>query len=231
MAIAENELFNKMSGRVGQRLFVYTRMGKIIIRRSPGKRKNSSEEQEVSMESFGNRSRLYAHLNDQLGIPVWKLAGRRYGITGNNYFSKVNKGIFREGKFIRDFGELLLTEGELLNPDAMAVEPEGGWTFRVTWTAESSMRSRDKSDRLMVLVLTENRDEYMDIGVAWGEGISGTRGEGTGCFSIPPSLHNFLRKELAKGVPPSLHAYCFFGAADGSAYSKSKHFPLELKEV
>lgn len=182
------------------------------------------------MGSFGNTSLLYSFLNRQLGVPVWKLAGKRYGMMANNYFSKVNKGIFRNGKFIRDFGELVLSEGELLNPDGMTVEPLENGAFRVTWTPEDGMRTRDKGDRLMVLVVTEYSEEYLDFGIEWAEEVSGERGEGAGRFSIPGHLRDYLAKEREKAVEHGVHAYCFFGAADGSAYSKSKYFPLNVKK-
>jgi len=216
MAVVENGLFDKMSGKLGNGLFAYTRMGKIILRKSPGKRKKSSVKQETTMNTFSLANALYSYVKSTLGLPVWKLAGVHHGKMANNHFTSVNKGIFNDAGLVRDYGLLVLTDGELLNPDGLAIEAMGKKQFRVTWEAESGCRSRGGSDRLMVLVLWGGEsNQPLHFGFEWAENVSGRRDEGLGTFTLP-----FDDQE------EGLHVYCFFGAEDGSAYSRSAHFAL-----
>ena len=198
---------------MGLDLFAYNRMGKTILRKSPGKRKKSSEMQETCMNSFGLMSEFYSFVKRQLALPIWKLAGAKYGKMANNYFAQVNKGIFNSEGGIRDFDELVLSEGTLLNPDRMTVEPAGDGVFRVCWTAEDECRTRGGTDKLMVLILPEMENRNLEFGLLWAENVAGKRGDGTGTFTLP-----VLREEYR------VHIYCFFGTADGTAYSRSKHF-------
>ena len=216
MAVVEEGLFGRMSGRLGRGVFAYNRMGKIILRRSPGKRKKSSDKQEKSMNVFSLMNGLYPYVKRTLGIPVWKLAGAKHGKMANNYFTSVNRGILNDDGMMRDYGQFVLTEGELLNPDGMAVEAMGNGQFCVTWVAEGGCRTRRGTDRLMVLVLWEEKDgKPLTFGFKWAKDVTGKRNEGSGTFSLP-----FAREK------EFLHAYCFFGAADDSAYSRSVHFVL-----
>ncbi|WP_018339080.1 MULTISPECIES: DUF6266 family protein [Butyricimonas] len=212
MAIIESNLGN-IEGKIGNNLFAYTRMGKTILRKSPGKRKKSSEGQKTCMNNFSLMSMTYSYVKRVLQLPIWKLAGKEYGKTANNYFSHVNKGIFDKNGEVRDHDELVLSEGSLLNPSGMTIEHTGESTYKISWIPENENTTGAADDQLMVLVYTENVPRYFSI--RWADNTTGTRAEGTGTFTIPPTMG----KE-------DLHVYCFFGSSDGNAYSRSKHFRI-----
>lgn len=214
MAIIKSNLGN-IEGKIGNGLYAYTRMGKNILRKSPGKRKKSSEGQEVCMNSFSLMSMTYSYVKRVLELPIWKLAGKEYGKTANNYFSHVNKGIFDKNGKVRDHDELVLSEGTLLNPSGMTIEQTGDTTYKINWTPESEGKTGAEDDRLMVLVYKDETEEGHYFSILWAENTNGTRAEGTGTFTIPP----VMGKE-------NLHVYCFFGSPDDSAYSRSKHFRI-----
>ncbi len=215
MAIVENSSLGKIKGNIGGGLFAYERMGKTILRKSRGERKKSSEKQEGVMSAFTLVSRLYSYAKSQIVLPVWKLAGAGYGKMAHTYFAHVNKGIFNKKGEIRDYEKLILSDGVLLNPDGMTVEPAGNGVFTVIWTGEDECRTRAGTDKLMVLILPVWSMEDFRFGILWAENVTGQRDQGAGIFTLPA-----IRGEC------HIHAYCFFGAADGTAYSRSKHFLL-----
>ena len=230
MAKAESPLLNGLKGKLGGGLFIYNRMDTTVIRRSPGKRKSSSEKQQGCMSDFSLMSYVYPFVKLVLNLPVWNLAGAEVKMTANNYFSRVNKGIFNSRGGIRDFKNFTLAEGTLLNPDGMTLEPASEDTFRVTWIAEDSYRTRGGSDRLMVLVLLDEGNDNIDFAIAWAANVNGTRQDGTGSFTIPEEAKTWIQEQKTEGIAPHLHAYCFFGAPDGKAYSRSVYFPLPIPE-
>lgn len=128
-------------------------------------------------------SMTYSYVKRVLQLPIWKLAGKEYGKTANNYFSHVNKGIFDKNGEVRDHDELVLSEGSLLNPSGMTIEHTGESTYKISWIPENENTTGAADDQLMVLVYTENVPRYFSI--RWADNTTGTRAEGTGTFTIP----------------------------------------------
>lgn len=229
MAIIKSDLFNEMSGRVGRNLFAYTRMGQVILRRGPGPRKKSSTAQEVCMSSVTCMNMLYSAVRRIMKWEVWKLAGAPHGKMANNYFARVNKGIFDERRQIRSYSQLVLTEGTLCNPAGMAVNYTGeGLRYEVTWVAEDGPGARAGTSELQVILLLDHpREDFFGFYQNWAIDVEGTRGEGRGSFTVD---ENFVDLARRKGIA-MLQVYCFFAAPDRTAFSRSTHFEIPLDDA
>lgn len=229
MAIIKSNLFNEMSGRMGGNLFAYTRMGQVILRRGPGPRKKSSAAQETCMNSVACMNMLYSAVRRFMKWEVWKLAGAPHGKMANNYFARVNKGIFDERQQIRSYSQLVLTEGTLCNPAEMKVNYTGqGLRYEVTWMAEDGPGARAGTSELQVLLLLDcPREESFGFCQDWATDVEGTRDKGCGSFSV---AEDFVALARRKGVT-TLQAYCFFASPDRMAFSRSMHFEIQVDNV
>ena len=229
MAIIKSDLFNEMSGRVGRNLFAYTRMGEVILRRGPGPRKKSSQAQEVCMSSVTCMNMLYSAVRRIMKWEVWKLAGAPHGKMANNYFARVNKGIFDERRQIRSYSQLVLTEGTLCNPAGMAVNYTGqGLRYEVTWVAEDGPGARAGTSELQVILLLDHpREDFFGFYQDWAIDVEGTRDGGCGGFTVAEDFADLARQ---KGIA-TLQVYCFFAAPDRKAFSRSTHFEIRLDNV
>lgn len=226
MVVVKSAILDEMSGKLGGGWFLYTRMGKTIMRRSPGKRKKSSAKQETCMNNTTCMNSLYSYVKRFLECPVWKLAGAEFGKMANNYFARVNKGLFDERMQIRSYDSLVLTEGTLQNPAGMSVSHAGGYKYNVTWEAEDAPGSRSGTNELKVIIAADYSDETIfDLSLSWAKHVSGKRSRGNGCFTIPEEVVNFAKRE----GKDTLHAYCLFASEDEKAFSRSKHFSIPVE--
>ena len=208
----------RLKGKVGDMVY-YSWGGKTYARRLriPGKRpKWETEGMAAEMVESANRLRVvqkfYAQFREKVSAEVWRLAGRAAGKRAHNLFYSLNYGCFGgDWRLTRPEG-LRLTEGALLLPPGLAVEPAGGGVWRVTWEADREWASAAATDRLRVAVVYALRR----LVVRPADGASGTRGELAGEFRL-------------EGVPSGeAHAYVYFEREDGGAFSPSAHFRLAL---
>ena len=99
-----------------------------------------------------------------------------------------------------------------LLPPGLRVERTGDGVFRATWEAEEEWETCAGTDRLLAGVVYPSLMPSMYRALE----SSGTRGELAGTFRV--------RTDLG----PTAHVYLFFGRADGTAYSPSLHFLVEV---
>ena len=206
----------QLRGKVGNMIY-YSWGGKTFARRAriPGKRpKWETEGRDERMVESSNRFRVvqkfFAQFREKVSAEVWRLAGREAGRLPHALFYSLNYGCFGgDWRLTRPEG-LRLTEGALLLPPGLAVEPAGEGTWRVAWEADREWASAAATDRLRVAVVYALRRLVVRPAVE----AEGTRGALAGVFrpgDIP-----------AEGA----HAYVYFEREDGGAFSPSAHFAL-----
>lgn len=204
-----------ISGRMGNMVY-YVRNGKQCVRRVaiPGKKRKwetegRTEKQKAVTGRFAIVQAFYAKYMKEVSAGIWRAAGRKRKQTGPNLFNSLNCKCFSGDGRLADFENFLFAEGELLLPRRMQVEGDGR-KFRVTWEEEREWTSASPADRLWVGVLYDSHPLAPRLALD----VKGRRGEFSGEFTLDGSM----------GTPA--HVYCFFGRADGSAFSKSQYFRL-----
>lgn len=211
-----NSWLGELHGKIGNVIF-YTRNGKTYARRAttPGKKrkKERTPQQRAVTGRFRIVQRLYSYYCKQVSPDIWRLAAKAQGRMAPNLFHLENCGCFSgEGKLVKP-DLFKFSAGTLLLPPELAVERVDGCRFRATWQVEEEeWPTCAGSDRLMAGVLY---DDWLPSTFLAPE-AAGTRGEGAGEF----------RLETKRGR--SAHVYLFFAREDGSAYSPSAHFKVEI---
>ena len=204
------------SGKIGNMVF-YQRNGRTYARRVPdpeigGQPKERSEKQKASTTRFQLLQRLYAYYKRSISADIWRVAAREKGRMAHNLFYSENYGCFDgEGQLVKP--ELLrFSAGSLLLPPGLRVERTGEGVFRATWEAEEEWGTCAGTDRLLAGVVYPSLMPSMYLALE----TSGTRGGREGTFRV--------RTDLG----PTAHVYLFFGREDGTAYSPSLHFLVEV---
>lgn len=212
----EKGLAEGFSGKIGDMVF-YQRNGQTYARRAPtpkssGKQKERSEKQKASTTRFQLLQRLYAYYKRSISADIWRVAAREKGRMAHNLFYSENYGCFDgKGQLVKP--ELLrFSAGSLLLPPGLRVERTGDGVFRATWEAEEEWETCAGTDRLLAGVVYPSLMPSMYRALE----SSGTRGELAGTFRV--------RTDLG----PTAHVYLFFGREDGTAYSPSLHFLVEV---
>lgn len=210
---AANGMF---SGKFKGMIF-YVRNGKTFVRRASepedGEERDRTEAQRRQNERFRRAQLMYRDFRRLVSKDVWTLAGRAVGRMAHALFISENCACFDGEGMLVDFRNFRFTEGELRLPRRMAVEAEGGGWFRVTWEEEREQPTAAGTDRLMAGAIYDPSP----LGPRRAEEVAGTRGEGGGRFRLNPEF----------GL--AAHAYLYFARADGTAYSPSEYFRVELE--
>lgn len=200
-----------LHGRVGNMIY-YSYNGKTYARRVSvtGEKKRSprSEKQRASSERFYAMQMLYKWFREKVSPDIWRLAAKRAGMMPHNLFHRANHGcIDGEGRMADPMG-FRFSDGELLLPWEIAVESLGDGRFRALWVEERDGVTATATDRLLVGVLYDTSP----MSARLVPGVSGTRGDGQGEFTLDP------------GQGQAAHVYLFFEREDGTAYSPSRCF-------
>ena len=214
MEVTSN-LMEGMRGKLGNLIF-YTRNGKTYVKRAqvPGKkRKPRTERQRAVTTRFGIVQELYSYYRKKVSPDIWRIAAKERGRMAPNLFHSANCVCF-DGK-----GEMVkpdlfrFAEGSLQPPSGAAVERLGEGRFRATWMVEAEeWTACAGSDRLMAGVIYTSEMPSVCLALE----ASGRRADGAGEF--------LLRTDMGTAA----HVYLFFARADGTAYSPSLHFEVEV---
>ena len=201
------------SGQMGGMVF-YVMDGKTYARRAadPSRRPRPQGRQREMNARFRAVQWLYRTFGNQVSREIWRVAGREAGKRGHNLFHTLNCACVDSEGRLADPAGLRFTEGSLLLPRDLAVEPLGGGRFRVTWTEERTLATASAGDLLQAGVIPHA--EWMDAKRALA--VSGRRGDGCGTFALDP----------ADGA--AQHVYLYFAREDGAAFSPSRYFRVEL---
>ena len=203
------------SGKMGGMIF-YVMDGKTYARKLPerDKRREPSERQKGLNRRFRAVQQAYRVFGMEVSPDVWRAAAREQGRRACNLFHAANCGCFDAGGRLADPETFQFSAGSLLLPREVAVEPLGGRRFRVTWEEERDMATAAAGDLLRVGFIPE--EEMLTLQPAEAEG---RRADGEGTLAIEP----------IPGVT-RYHVYVYFAREDGSAYSPSRHFTVEIPE-
>lgn len=197
----------KIRGRVGNTIFT-ERNGKCYARAVASSVKNpNTPKQQAVRNRFRVAVRFYQRLKETPLNEVWKSAGKKAKLTGFALFMRENLRMFNDQGKIADYDGLRLAVGSRYGAYDLSASSKEQNRVTLCWMGDAESAYLDCDDRLMVVVLHEDRAFSPEV----VEGLHARREDGTVTFEL-------CRRE---GVP--VHLYCFFVASGNTAFSDSQH--------
>lgn len=146
------------------------------------------------------------------GLPVWETAAAVAAprLTGTNYRERVMSPYYDDAGFVRDFANLVVSEGRVLPSPGMRCEYADG-VVTLRWEAGTESPWSRPTDTLHVFHVRESKPGHMGR----VREVTATRADGV------------ARLELRVAPGDRLHVYPFFGRADRSGFSRNGHFCIE----
>lgn len=167
----------------------------------------NTEEQQANRSRLRVAIRFYQRLAETLLRDTWKIAAADSGKSGYNLFMKMNMMVFKPDGKIGDFSHLQLAEGLLQKVNHLSAIADNPNTVTLTWESDSDISSARATDRLIVVVLYDNRS-FSPVVI---EGIQAIREDERATF------------HLNRQQGATAHLYCFFREKAGKAYSPSQY--------
>lgn len=204
MVCFKNGLFAQIKGRLRGLVF-YTRAGRTYARSRPGTVHNPKTPlQQQQRNRMRDVVAFYTVVKQSPLLSAWQQAGREKGMTGMNYFVKLNISAFSGDGGVTDYRKLHFCSGSLPQGDLYnVVYKVSERTVDIHWNNETLLNEVRYTDRFMAVVLYENDGfiVFADVGEDY------RRKDCHACIHLP------------EDIPPPLRVYCFFAAANGKAYS------------
>ena len=203
--------------RVGGVTF-YVRKGRVCAQESrrpaaSGKNWVMTPARERSLRRFRSTRLVSGYLATVYdGLPVWETAAAVAAprLTGTNYRERVMSPYYDDAGFVRDFANLVVSEGRVLPSPGMRCEYADG-VVTLRWEAGTESPWSRPTDTLHVFHVRESKPGHMGR----AREVTATRGDGV------------ARLELRVAPGDRLHVYPFFGRADRSGFSRNGHFCIE----
>lgn len=203
--------------RVGGVTF-YVRKGRVCAQESrrpaaSGKNWVMTPARERSLRRFRSTRLVSGYLATVYdGLPVWETAAAVAAprLTGMNYRERVMSPYYDDAGFVRDFANLVVSEGRVLPSPGMRCEYADG-VVTLRWEAGTESPWSRPTDTLHVFHVRESKPGHMGR----AREVTATRGDGV------------ARLELRVAPGDRLHVYPFFGRADRSGFSRNGHFCIE----
>lgn len=203
--------------RVGGVTF-YVRKGRVCAQESrrpaaSGKNWVMTPARERSLRRFRSTRLVSGYLSTVYdGLPVWETAAAVAAprLTGTNYRERVMSPYYDDAGFVRDFANLVVSEGRVLPSPGMRCEYADG-VVTLRWEAGTESPWSRPTDTLHVFHVRESKPGHMGR----AREVTATRGDGV------------ARLELRVAPGDRLHVYPFFGRADRSGFSRNGHFCIE----
>ena len=205
----------EMSGkpvRMGGVTF-YMRLGRLHCQLSKRERGSGKEWARTparmrAVEKFTAMKGVNAHARKAYrGLAVWEAARRRNApwMTAENYREMVMSPYYDEQGRVADFEHLVVSEGDLLLPQGMTMEQEGG---RVTlrWDAGQDEARARPGDALRVFEVNEGRPQRLGRVEVYAR-----RGDGVATFAVGVKFG------------PQVHVYPFFEREGEGRFSPNSH--------
>lgn len=203
--------------RVGGVTF-YVRKGRVCAQESrrpaaSGKNWVMTPARERSLRRFRSTRLVSGYLATVYdGLPVWETAAAVAAprLTGTNYRERVMSPYYDDAGFVRDFANLVVSEGRVLPSPGMRCEYADG-VVTLRWEAGTESPWSRPTDTLHVFHVRESKPGHMGR----AREVTAMRGDGV------------ARLELRVAPGDRLHVYPFFGRADRSGFSRNGHFCIE----
>lgn len=160
--------------------------------------------------TFASGNTFLPATGGNLPAGTWKIAAADSGKSGYNLFMKINMAAFKPDGKIGDFSLLQLSEGVLQKVNHLSAVADSENTVTLTWENDANIPSARATDRLIVVVLHENRS-FSPTAI---EEILAIREDERATF------------RLNRQQGTTAHLYCFFKAKDGKAYSPSQYLRI-----
>lgn len=211
MATIKNDL--GLNGRVGD--VVFYKVGNKTFVRMVGKVNNPNTEKQREMRSrFLVTIRFYQKLKETSLSKVLKISARGICCNGYVFYMQANMKVFCADGSIGDFSQLQFSAGKRQRAYRLKGRIDERGEVVLRWSNNEKKCMAEQDDRLMVLVLHEDR-----------------------AFS-PEVLENFdaVRKDgmvsfrMWGWSGETLHLYCLFISPDGEQVSKSQYVCLRGKK-
>ena len=154
--------------------------------------------------------RFYQRLQDSRFRDIWRMAAKDTAINGYNLFVKQNIHVFND-RTLFDPVRLQLVFGALPPMNCLELSEQTGRRIVLTWKNSLEPAGIRASDRVGVVALCEGR-MYSPLWL-----IANCRQEQRATVELD---------DLSAGT---VHLYCFFVSADGSAYSSGSYLCIHLK--
>ena len=156
--------------------------------------------------------RFYQRLQDTRLRDIWRLAAKDTAMNGYNLFVKQNIHVFNE-RTLFDPARLLLVSGTLPPMNCLELAEQTGRRIVLTWKNSLEPAGVRATDRVGVVALCEGKmysPLWLDKAVSYRQ-------------------EQRVAVEL-EGLPAgTVHLYCFFVSADGTAYSPGSYLCIHLK--
>lgn len=196
----------------------YVRKGRVCAQESrrpaaSGKNWVMTPARERSLRRFRSTRLVSGYLATVYdGLPVWETAAAVAAprLTGTNYRERVMSPYYDDAGFVRDFANLVVSEGRVLPSPGMRCEYADG-VVTLRWEAGAESPWSRPTDTLHVFHVRESKPGHMGR----AREVTATRGDGV------------ARLELRVAPGDRLHVYPFFGRADRSGFSRNGHFCIE----
>ena len=203
--------------RVGGVTF-YVRKGRVCAQESrrpaaSGKNWVMTPARERSLRRFRSTRLVSGYLATVYdGLPVWETAAAVAAprLTGTNYRERVMSPYYDDAGFVRDFANLVVSEGRVLPSPGMRCEYADG-VVTLRWEAGTESPWSRPTDTLHVFHVRESKPGHMGR----VREVTAMRADGV------------VRLELRVAPGDRLHVYPFFGRADRSGFSRNGHFCIE----
>lgn len=200
----------QIRGRVGNMVF-YQVGNETRIRSTASQYTDANtKEQQANRSRLRVAIRFYQRLAETFLRDTWKIAAADSGKSGYNLFMKINMAAFKPDGKIGDFSLLQLSEGVLQKVNHLSAVADSENTVTLTWENDANIPSARATDRLIVVVLHENRS-FSPTAI---EEILAIREDERATF------------RLNRQQGTTAHLYCFFKAKDGKAYSPSQYLRI-----
>lgn len=211
MAIVKNYL--GIRGRIGD--FVLYRLGdKTFLRKWVRWNKSSTEEQQAVRARFRAAVRFYQKVQDTPLKRMLDISAKGICVSGYAFHMKVNLKVFRPDGKIGDFSQLQFTAGKREQGYNWTgwIDKQGEVTLQ--WGNSVKGNSKERRDRLMVVVLLEGRS----FSPVLMDEVNARRKDGKATFRV-------WRVKREK-----VYLYCFFMSPDEKQLSVSQYVCLEERE-
>lgn len=204
-----------ISGKIGN-LVYYVMNGKQYVRRAaiPGKKRkiettgiNPQHQQLINRFSYVQS--YYSFFRIHVSENIWRTAAQLVQSRSQNLFHRINSPCFNGRGELVDFTTFRFSLGELQLPRNISIERNGDH-FVVTWEDERAGSLAAAEDRLYVGIIYDTHPGAPRL----LKEVSGKRSDMKGTF----------RPDQKDQAP--MHAYCFFGREDETAFSESLYFRL-----
>lgn len=169
--------------------------------------------QVAQRERFKTASFLCHKLKTPVIKPVWNKTAVK--MTGANSFMQKNMPAIGPDAKI-DFSKLIMSDGKLDAPVSMKLikDPMEAGKYNISWVDNAELYEFDETDVLNIVIFNEADQTQTPI-------------LKLGCATRKEMLHTL---SLTGDAGDKLHVYIYFGKADGSNFTESKHFEVTIEE-